>query len=306
MRRLLILLSTILGVCSASLGQSSHLLLLSQGDGALTSSESGKIQLSKASFLPKDQLISVRPRSGIETLSSGFQFRFGSNTRFMISDQAIELSEGSIMIRSRKISNSTTLYGPESKIQINGAGCFLVEVETNGGLKAVTILGRLDLMDLNSGEALDLLPGELVFVMPGDRGFAEKVSVNLNRLIESSYLVSGFPNNTSFQSSLASVATAQSNSIGVVYGAEVGDAKAVDSFEVVPSKAVKNNIPPTPEPSPSVLSDFNSPDPLFELLGRVPKRMKPEVKKNKVLNLSLQDPSIPTSRPFPSRLLRKN
>ena len=306
MRRLLILLSTILGVCSASLGQSSHLLLLSQGDGALTSSESGKVQLSKASFLPKDQLISVRPRSGIETLSSGFQFRFGSDTRFMISEKAIELSEGSIMIRSRKISNSTTLFGPESKIQINGAGCFLVEVETNGGLKAVTILGRLDLMDLNSGEALDLLPGELVFVMPGDRGFAEKVSVNLNRLIESSYLVSGFPNNTSFQSSLASVATAQSNSIGVVYGAEVGDAKKADSFEVVPKKAVKTNPSSTPNPSSTQAVNFNSPDPLFELLGRVPKRMKPEVKKNKALELKIQEPPNPTNRPFPSRLLRKN
>ena len=306
MRSLLILLFAILGICSVSLGQSSHLLLLSQGDGALTSMDDGKVQLSKASFLPKGQLISVRPRSGIETLSSGFQFRFGSDTRFMISEKAIELSEGSIMIRSRKISNSTTLFGPESKIQINGAGCFLVEVETNGGLKAVTILGRLDLMDLNSGESLELLPGELVFLMPGDRGFAEKVSVNLNRLIESSYLVSGFPNNNSFISSLASVASAQSNSIGVVYGAEVGDAKKADSFEVVPKKAVKTNPSSAPNPSSTQAVNFNSPDPLFELLGRVPKRMKPEVKKNKALELKIQEPPNPTNRPFPSRLLRKN
>ena len=306
MRSLLILLFAILGNCSVLLGQSSHLLLLSQGDGALTSMDDGKVQLSKASFLPKGQLISVRPRSGIETLSSGFQFRFGSDTRFMISEKAIELSEGSIMIRSRKISNSTTLFGPESKIQINGAGCFLVEVETNGGLKAVTILGRLDLMDLNSGESLELLPGELVFLMPGDRGFAEKVSVNLNRLIVSSYLVSGFPNNNSFISSLASVASAQSNSIGVVYGAEVGDAKKADSFEVVPKKAVKTNPSSTPNPSSTQAVNFNSPDPLFELLGRVPKRMKPEVKKNKALELKIQEPPNPTNRPFPSRLLRKN
>ena len=306
MRSLLILLFAILGICSVLLGQSSHLLLLSQGDGALTSMDDGKVQLSKASFLPKGQMISVRPRSGIETLSSGFQFRFGSDTRFMISEKAIELSEGSIMIRSRKISNSTTLFGPESKIQINGAGCFLVEVETNGGLKAVTILGRLDLMDLNSGESLELLPGELVFLMPGDRGFAEKVSVNLNRLIESSYLVSGFPNNNSFISSLASVASAQSNSIGVVYGAEVGDAKKADSFEVVPKKAVKTNPSFTPNPSSTQAVNFNSPDPLFELLGRVPKRMKPEVKKNKALELKIQEPPNPANRPFPSRLLRKN
>ena len=306
MRRLLILLSAILGFCSTSLGQSSHLLLLSQGDGAILSIESGKVQLSKASFLPKGQLISVRPRSGIETLSSGFQFRFGSDTRFMVSDEAIELNEGSIMIRSRKISNSTTLNGPESKIQINGAGCFLVEVETNGGLKAVTILGRFDLMDLNSGEAMDLLPGELVFLMPGNRGFAEKVSVNLNRLIKSSYLVSGFPNNTSFQNSLDNVATAQSNSIGVVYGAEVGDAKGVDSFEVVPSKAFKNKNSPMPKTSSIMVADSSSSDPLFDLLGRAPKRMKPVVKEDKALDLRIQDPPDVTSRPFPSRLLRKN
>ena len=224
----------------------------------------------------------------------------------MISEKAIELSEGSIMIRSRKISNSATLYGPESKIQINGAGCFLIEVETNGGLKAVTILGRLDLMDLNSGEAMDLLPGELVFLMPGNRGFAEKVSVNLNRLIESSYLVSGFPNNTSFQSSLASVATAQSNSIGVVYGAEVGDAKAVDSFEVVPSKEVENNNPPMPKTSSTIAADSSSSDPLFDLLGRAPKRMKPREEEDKTLELRIQETPDVTTRPFPSRLLRKN
>ena len=92
----------------------------------------------------------------------------------------------------------------------------------------------------------------------------------------------------------------------MVYGAEVGDAKAVDSFEVVPSKAVKNNNPPMPKPSPNVVANSSSSDPLFELLGRVPKRMKPEVKEKKALDLRIQDPPNPTSRPFPSRLLRKN
>ena len=52
--------------------------------------------------------------------------------------RALELSEGSIMVRSRKINNSFKIAGPEADVRLNGAGCFLVEVETNGGLKVVT------------------------------------------------------------------------------------------------------------------------------------------------------------------------
>ena len=310
MRRLLILFF-VAGLSYSFLhGQSSHLLLLLQGDGAVTSaSGANPLALKKASFLPKDQMISVRPRSGIETLASGFQFRFGADTRFLLSTDEIELNEGSLMIRSRKITNSVVLSGPESKVRLNGSGCYLIEVETNGGLKIVTVLGRLDLIDLESGDAFDLLPGELVFVMPGGRGFAEKVSVNLSKLIKSSYLVSGFPNIQSFQSSLEGVASAQAESIGVTYGAEVGDAKSADSFEVVPTQskvASPQSIPSKPDTS-NYLTDT---DPLVELLGRTPKRMKPVNKEESVLNNeNLQSPEIfepEGSRPFPSRLLRKN
>ena len=139
---------------------------------------------------------------GLKLWPPDFSLGSGADTRFLLSADEIELNEGSLMIRSRKITNSVVLSGPESKVRLNGSGCYLIEVETNGGLKIVTVLGRLDLIDLESGDAFDLLPGELVFVMPGGRGFAEKVSVNLSKLIKSSYLVSGFPNIQSFQSSL--------------------------------------------------------------------------------------------------------
>ena len=75
MRRLLILLSASIMCCSPVFGQSSHLLLLSQGDGALVKDlvdATPPEKLEKASFLPKAQSISVRPRSGLETLCSGY------------------------------------------------------------------------------------------------------------------------------------------------------------------------------------------------------------------------------------------
>ncbi len=279
-------------------------MLLTQGDGAVSAAEGEKAKpLAKASFLPKNQKISVRPRSGVETLSSGFQFRFGSDTRFALNDAGIELNEGSLMVRSRKIDNSFTLKSPEAKMQIRGSGCFLMEVETNGGIKAVTVLGRLDLIDLKSGEAFSLLPGELVFVMPGGRGFGEKVSINLKKLITSSYLVSGFPNTSTFQSSLESVAAAQAESIGITYGAEVGDAKASDSFEVVPLELSEtaNESEKTESSSsttvPSSALTFNSEsDPLIELLGRSPKRMRPP----SAPRISTDAPSPPKPEAEPS------
>lgn len=316
MRRLICLLSAIFGFCSSSFGQGSHLLLLQQGDGAMVIQDGMDPKpLAKASFLPTDSMISVRPRSGIETLSSGFQVRFGAETRFMIKKQEIELNEGSLMIRSRKINNSFTLSGPESKIKMNGTGCFLVEVETNGGLKAVTVLGRLELVDLVSSKVATILPGELVFVMPGGRGFGEKVSVNLQKLIQSSYLVSGFPNNKSFQGSLDSVSLAQAESIGVTYGAEVGDAKSVDSFEVLISENENKSEATDPKTlsgaTDSSSSDFTSTDPLLELLGRSPKRMSlstlpTEEIKEVPSSISEKDQTEDSNRPFPSRLLRKN
>ena len=76
--------------------------------------------------------------------------------------------------------------------------------------------------------------------MPGGRGFAEKVSVNLIKLIKSSYLVSGFPNIQSFQSSLRSCFN-QAESIGVTYGAGVGDAKSA-MVPVVPTRVSWPNL----------------------------------------------------------------
>ena len=316
MRRLLILLSASIMYCSPVFGQSSHLLLLSQGEGALVKSGDDKpVKLTKASFLPIGQTISVRPRSGLETLCSGYQFRFGADTKFVSIDDGLELSEGSIMVRSRKINNSFKISGPEAEVRLNGAGCFLVEVETNGGLKVVTVLGRLDAVDLSSQEAFEVLPGELVFIMPGGRGFGEKVNVNLQKLIASSYLLSGFPNNSSFDSSLKSVALAQSESIGVTYRAEVGDAKSSDSFEVLPTgdKPDLNTtiqLEASSEGSLSNTSAYTIPsaDPLAELLGRSPKRMvvnPPSLAEPEDVPSSPEPENVASPRPFPSRLLRK-
>ena len=62
----------------SSWGQGMHLLMTQIGEGGFFSADKGKAApLNEASFLPLDSRISVRPRSGIETMAAGYQFRFG-------------------------------------------------------------------------------------------------------------------------------------------------------------------------------------------------------------------------------------
>jgi len=276
-------------------GQNSHLLIYSQGDGGLYRTEKGSNEpLAKASFLPKDKRISVRPRSGLETLAAGFQFRFGAGTVFSLNRSEISLEQGGILINSKRLSNQISLLGPESTLGVSGVGCCLINVEPNGGFKAVGLLGKISLSDLSKGENFMLLPGQLVFLMPGGRGFGEEVSVNLAKLIDSSYLISGFPNSTTFMNSLTSMMDAQAKMVGKTYGAVVGSAKQSESFEVLPTKdASQSSAPVSQNSMPSVSANSNGfkNDPLSELLGRPPKRQSEEA-------------SGHSSRPFPSRVLR--
>lgn len=276
-------------------GQNSHLLIYSQGDGGVYRTEQGSNEpLAKASFLPQDKRISVRPRSGLETLAAGFQFRFGAGTFFSLNRSEVSLEQGAILVNSKRLSNQVSLLGPESTLGVSGVGCCVINVEPNGGFKAVGLLGKISLNDLSNGDDFMLLPGQLVFLMPGSRGFGEEVSVNLAKLIETSYLISGFPNSTTFLNSLASIADAQSKMVGKTYGAVVGSAKQSESFEVLPTKAVSPpsaSVSQNSTPSVSENSAGFENDPLRELLGRPPKRLSKEA-------------SGVSSRPFPSRVLR--
>ena len=142
-----------------------HLIMNQIGEGAFLSLDNGTTEpVRRASFLPVDSRITVRARSGIETMSSGYLFRYGADTRFTLSREALQLHEGSVMIQSRKIGNRVILSSPEASIRISGIGTCMLEVETNGGLKVIGVLGRMIVGLGDDGLEEDLLAGELVFV----------------------------------------------------------------------------------------------------------------------------------------------
>ncbi len=280
-------------------GNSSFLVLRSQGDGAVVKNASSKTEsLRRASYLPADSRVTVRPRSGIEVMGAGCQFRFGSETSFTIEGGGIALHQGSLMFLSRKIGVEYPMIGPEVSLKLSGIGTGMVEVEPNGGLKLLCVLGRIV---IGSGDgSFELLPGELVFAKPGGRGLGDRINVNLETVVKSSYLLSGFPNSSSFGNSLANVVDAQKRSIGKTYRAEVGQAKGVNTFEVlpIPDAIPEDSFPPVPQAAINEVYEVPASDPLSELLGRKPKRLVPVEKP--------PASQSPLPRPFPSKLLRPN
>jgi hypothetical protein len=297
MKPILLSLIALTGIVSAY-GKSSYLVLRTQGDGAVVRNASSGIEpLRRASYLPSGSRVTVRPRSGIETMGAGCQFRFGSDTSFTIEEDTINLHQGSFMLLSRKIGVNYPLNSPETKLNLSGIGTCMVEVEPNGGLKVLCVLGRI-VIKSSTGNS-ELLPGELIFAKPGGRGLGDRINVNLGTVVKSSYLLSGFPNSSAFGNSLANIVDAQKHSIGKTYRAEVGQAKGANTFEILPiPDAIPEDAFPSVTPKASKGGEVPASDPLSELLGRSPRRLVAE-------EVSKANEG-PTPRPFPSKLLRPN
>ena len=304
---------------SPVLGKVSHLLVASMGDGVFLSDKSGKSKaVNQATFLPFDTKLSVRPKSGIETLAAGYQFRFGSSTAFVFEQQRIELFSGSIFVRSRKITNALNLKGPEASIRLSGAGSCLIDVEPNGGFKCVGLLGKI-ILTFNEKSSATILPGELVFTNLAENAFSDKLVVDLHNLFETSYLISGFSNSQSFLDSLKSVSESQKLFIGKTFDATVGSAKKSEVFEII-NESETPNTPGQFSDDPSNVSYKNKGYivsdslPLQELLGRKPKRLSvtsdnfpsPTIPTPNRIATEESSEVNPTNRPFPSRLLRGN
>jgi len=294
--RVLFIVAHSLGFIVIESAMAKNLFLVSSilGDGAVVNSTEDVSAVHRAAYLPHAKRISVRPRSGLETLSAGRSLRFGAGTIFTVEEDRLALHEGSLLYRSRKMESSLVVKGPEAEVALGGMGTLMVQVEPNGGFRLVALLGRVRVTDGKAKLATDLLPGELLFVKPSGLGFGDIVHVSLKKLSHTSFLISGFTNLSSFARSLTAVIKAQEDSIGKRLKAEVGEARGTDTFEVIPIKSdpenagigeppiikrpqfPEKNIAPVsvaPPPSSSVSSANSVNSPLEEFLGRSPKRL---------------------------------
>jgi hypothetical protein len=269
-----------------AIGQEMHLVISQIGKGASYVQENGISEpIQRASFISFDSRIMVHLQSGMETMAAGYQFRFGSETQFNLSDKSIHLHNGSLMIQSRKIGNNVVVMSPRVQLRIGGVGTCMLEVEPNGGVQLIGVLGRMSISRNQDSQEVNLLAGDLVKANADNQGFSDSVNINLRKVLDTSFLLSGFNNNTSFQGSLDSIVSAQQDSIeSEQHPIETSQSSTFDSTTNSESEFRSNYLIP------------NS-DPLTELLGRSPIR-----------SISLitepEEPALPKNRPLPGRLLR--
>ena len=277
--------------------QGLHLLISQIGEGAyLKKEKDSNGSLARASFLPTNKQISVRANSGIETISAGYLFRYGAETEFSLTDESIYLHDGSIMIQSRKIGNRVVIKSFSTSFKISGIGTCMLEVMSDTGVKLVGVLGRVIISIGDKGIERDLLAGEMFFVNSDKMGIGDKSNINLDKVIETLFLLSGFNNSSSFKRSLESVSSAQQQSFGKDYRVEGGNNSAPQTMKItlgnknkVGRKSVVN-VESEISSQVQVHKPYIIPkiDPLRELLGRA-LRVKFDSPSEKSLHHLVQD-----------------
>jgi len=178
--------------------------------------------------------VTVLPDGGVEISANytpGFSLRSVQAASFsLVSESEISLHSGSYCLYSThsdlKIKISSTLADVELFSEQPFA--MMVGVTTNGGMKVIGLLGRIQLtMD---GEFKEILPGNLVFCLPND--FSRKMDVDLNTLLITSKLLNSFKKPVLFHKKLNQQALLQALRTKNKYRSTVGDVKGNKNFEV--------------------------------------------------------------------------
>ena len=229
--------------------QAAQLYLVSKIVGKVnTRADSGKeTSLGQADWFPANTRIFTRERSGVEALAPGFSLRFGEDTAFSISEKNLQLHKGAMLLRTLGSGKQLALEGPEASVWIEGKGSCLLEIATNGGFKVIGLTGKPAFALAEGTKGRVAHPGELLFVKPLDGGWSDPVNVHLSKLIPSSFLLRGFPNNESYQDEVTRAVQTQTDLITKTFRAVVGDARGTDSFEVkVRPDTTTGSAEPTP------------------------------------------------------------
>jgi hypothetical protein len=300
------------------LANSSHLLLFSAGNGATSEIEGKKQALKVASFLPFETEILAQPDSGLETMSAGYTYRFGHNTRFYLNDKGTHIKSGMMMIKSRKIDNTCKVFAGESSFSFSGAGTCTFEYDGENKIWVTGILGRFRITKSPKEGSFELMPGDLTTLRIN--GAQESSRASLKEITTSSFLFTGFRNNKSFQNSLEKVAAQQESDL------QFNNASDSTKPNTNSQNLANNPVQMVTKKNATARKEYLIPelDPLSELLGRAPRRFGENViipiskessaklgelvapAETPAENELVEDDYKAIPRPFPSRLLRKN
>jgi len=179
-----------------------------------------------------DSVFHCREKSKLLLARGAGTFRFIGKNTFSCEKSGIVLRRGS-MLADWRTPHRLGIEGFDVKLSVVGKSILFVQVTTNGGLKLISLAGRTVVETMSSpGSKVELLPGELVFAKPLDKGFSDKLNVNLKTLVATSALVHEFPDSSGFRRDLAKAVLEQEVLIRKRYRAVVGDARTPDTFDI--------------------------------------------------------------------------
>ena len=190
--------------------------------------------LIKGDFVGIGRTVTVLPDAGIELAgdqSLNFSLRCVQAASFSLqSEGRISLHSGSYCIHTLQQSSGLQISSPLVDLEINSDQpfAFMVGVTTNGGMKLICLLGRINLV-MNDREE-EILPGQLVFCLPEE--FSRKMDVELETLMITSKLLNSFPNPVVFHKKLKQQALLQALRTKNRYRSTVGDVRGNKNFEV--------------------------------------------------------------------------
>ena len=201
-------------------------VLLREGNGSLEKLNAAQ------KIAGNDSVFHCREKSKLLLARGDGTFRFIGKNTFSCEKSGIVLRRGS-MLADWRTPHRLGIEGFDVKLSVVGKSILFVQVTTNGGLKLITLAGRTVVEKLSSSEKkVELLPGELVFAKPLDKGFSDKLNVNLKTLVATSALVHEFPDTSGFRRDLAKAVLEQEVLIRKRYRAVVGDARTPDTFDI--------------------------------------------------------------------------
>jgi len=190
--------------------------------------------LNESTYLGQGRTVTVLPDGGVELTEARnnlFGLRCVEAGSFTLRTQdIIDLHSGSYMIHTFKPEHSIELNSVFAKIRIysDAPFVFLANVTTSGGLKLISLLGRIHLVAESNKQ--ELIPGELVFLSQNE--FSRKMNVELSTLIVTAKLLNGFPKPSSFLPKLRQQAIIQSLRSEKRFRTSVGDLKGNQNFEL--------------------------------------------------------------------------
>ena len=201
-------------------------VLLREDNGSL------KLQAGRHAHAGGDASFFCREGSKLLLEHGSARFRFLGENTFSYAGASIALRSGALLADWRT-PGVLRLEGFDAKLRVSGKCVLFVQATTNGGLKIIGLAGRAIIETIHSGgRTIELFPGELVFAKPLEKGFSDKLDVNLKTLVATSALIHEFPDLGRLRRELAKAVLEQDVLISKRYRALVGDARTPDTFDI--------------------------------------------------------------------------